>query len=167
MPLPVPALPAAPADVTVEINAAGNLVTLRVARNWSAETGLVVSVVPLAATGLPTTGGVTPGPTSATVQFAAPADGVYAVTVSAASGTLLRMGVAAVGRTTRTLRQLNRPLATSGRGGQATGADDDEAWAPWRALRARLRLLLACCATADYPTAQALADSLPPPADLA
>lgn len=147
---------AVPTDYTVSFAADCSEVTVTVNRDWTAETNVAITVRPWAG---PSIAAVPVDVTAdaAIIRFTPPADGHYLVLVSSSTGPLYRAPVLAYCRALRCLRDLNRDVATGGRGGQAQGPSD-----AWRQVYARTRLAIAASATIDYGTAHALLGSIAP-----
>lgn len=131
-------------------------VTVTVTRNWTAETNVSARVLRQDGT---TLSAVTLDLTTsaAVVRFAPPRDGLYTLLVAADSGRLYRAPVPVYCRALYCLRELNRPVATGGRLGQA--AEPSEAW---KQVTVRLRCAIAAYRTADYATADYLFASISP-----
>jgi hypothetical protein len=147
---------ATPTDYAVVFGENCADVTVSVTRNWLAETNISARVLrqdgtTLAAVTLDLTN------LAATVRFTPPRDGLYTLLVGSDSGRLYRAPVAVYCRALYCLRELNRPVATGGRLGQAAEPTD-----AWKQVTARLRCAIAAARTADYATADYLFDSIAP-----
>lgn len=149
-----PAIPPVPTDVTVQFAPDCGYVQITVARDLSGASDLQAAVYDLSGQVLASSI-IGISEVATIIRFNPAKDGMYMLHLTSDGGLVLLAPVLAYCRALGCLRDLNRPVATGGRNGQATAPDDK-----WKNVYARIWLAIACCDTADYVTAQKMIESL-------